>query len=96
MPFDTQKRCGTITKAFHWLMALLVGWQLLKFGDRIAEGEHWVGQVLVPWHVSVGVLLLAFAALIVGHIAMAMFHHLIKRDDTLARMTRSVPIRTDP
>lgn len=173
MIFDTQKRYGMIAKAFHWLMALLIGWQLLKFGDRIAEGEHWVGQVLVPWHVSVGVLLLVlavlriawafgqrrrrpshdpamaffvkaghgllyaglvlmpltgimvmigagyevsafgvelvakgekiswaqsigslhsplawlFTALIIGHIAMAMFHHLIKRDDTLARMT---------
>ncbi len=28
----------------HWLMAFLIGWQLLKFGDRIAEGEHWIGQ----------------------------------------------------
>lgn len=58
MTFDARKRYGTVTEAFHWLMALLVGWQLLKFGDRIAEGEHWVGQTLVPWHVSVGVLML--------------------------------------
>lgn len=39
-------------------MALLVVWQLLKFGDRIADGEHWVGQMLVPWHISIGSLLL--------------------------------------
>lgn len=58
---DSKNGYGTVTKAFHWAMALLVGWQLLKLGDRIADGEHWVGQVLVPWHVSIGVLLLALA-----------------------------------
>ncbi|MBK1698659.1 cytochrome b [Rhodovibrio salinarum] len=60
---DTAAGYGLISKAFHWGMALLIGWQILKFGDRIAEGEHWVGQVLVPWHVSIGVLLLALIVL---------------------------------
>lgn len=163
---------GRISKLFHWLMAVLIGWQLLKLGDRINEGEHWVGQALVPWHVSIGTLLLglivlrllwtasqrrprprqdpttamlvkaghgllyagmlllpftgmmvmlgggygitafgvdllaegeelawaatlgslhsplawAFTALIIGHIAMALVHHFVKRDDTLTRM----------
>ncbi|HLV76485.1 MAG TPA: cytochrome b [Marinobacter sp.] len=60
---DTPERYGTLTKALHWLMALLVGWQLLKLGDRIADGEHWVGQTLVPWHISIGVLLLVLIVL---------------------------------
>ena len=55
---DSRERYGGVSKTFHWLMALLIAWQLLKFADRIAEGEHWVGQNLVPWHISIGVLLL--------------------------------------
>jgi cytochrome b561 len=60
---DTKERYGVISKIFHWLMALLVGWQLLKLGDRIADGKHWVGETLVPWHVSIGTLLLALIVL---------------------------------
>src|SRR3546814_14993391 len=44
-------------------MALLIGWQLLKIFDRVADGEHWIGQTLVPWHVSIGTLLLLLIAL---------------------------------
>jgi cytochrome b561 len=36
----------------------LIGWQMLKFFDRIEDGEHWVGQTLVPYHISIGSLLL--------------------------------------
>jgi len=58
---DSRERYGVISRTLHWLMALLVFWQLLKFGDRIAEGEHWIGQTLVPWHISIGSLLLLLA-----------------------------------
>ncbi|WP_282450850.1 hypothetical protein [Marinobacter bryozoorum] len=37
---DSKERYGTLTKWLHWGMALLIGWQLMKFGDRIADGEH--------------------------------------------------------
>lgn len=60
---DTPERYGTVTRFLHWLMAILVVWQLLKLGDRIQEGEHWIGQTLVPWHVSVGVLILVLAVI---------------------------------
>ncbi|MBF7052440.1 cytochrome b [Halomonas sp. KAO] len=60
---DSKVRYGSVSKTFHWLMTVLIGWQLLKFGDRIAEGEHWVGQTLVPWHVSIGSLLLVLIVL---------------------------------
>lgn len=59
MPRDTTKRYGTVSRLLHWSVALLVAWQVLKLFDRIDEGEHWVGQVLVPWHISIGVLILA-------------------------------------
>lgn len=58
---DSKERYGSVSRTLHWLVALLVFWQLLKFGDRIAEGEHWVGQTLVPWHISIGSLLLLLA-----------------------------------
>lgn len=60
---DTKLRYGIISKLLHWVMALLVGWQFMKFGDRIADGKHWVGETLVPWHVSIGALLLALIVL---------------------------------
>ncbi|MBE7377102.1 cytochrome b [Pseudomonas lopnurensis] len=60
---DSRDRYGSISRSFHWLMALLIVWQFLKLGDRIAEGEHWIGQALVPWHVSLGVLLMILVVL---------------------------------
>ncbi len=62
MPNDSATRYGSVTRFFHWSMALLIGWQMLKFFDRIDDGEHWVGQTLVPWHLSIGTLLLLVAA----------------------------------
>lgn len=50
MTTDTAERYGSMTKFFHWSMAFLIGWQLLKVFDHINDGEHWVGQTLVPWH----------------------------------------------
>lgn len=58
MIHDSRERYGTVTKLLHWLTAVLICWQLLKLSDRIAEGEHWIGLTLVPWHVSVGTVLL--------------------------------------
>lgn len=66
---DSRERYGSVSKALHWLMAVLIGWQLLKFGDRIAEGEHWVGQTLVPWHFSIGTLLLVLIVLRLAWVA---------------------------
>ena len=40
MIHDSRERYGALTKLLHWSMALLVFWQLLKFGDRIFDGEH--------------------------------------------------------
>jgi cytochrome b561 len=60
MKRDSKERYGTISKLFHWGMAILLGWQMLRFFDRIEDGEHWVGQTLVPWHTEVGSLLLLF------------------------------------
>lgn len=60
---DSRQKYGSVSRVFHWLMALLIVWQFLKLGDRIAEGEHWVGQTLVPWHVSLGALLMGLVLL---------------------------------
>ncbi|HDZ57632.1 MAG TPA: cytochrome b [Pseudomonas xinjiangensis] len=63
---DSKERYGRISWLFHWVMTVLIGWQLMKIGDRIAEGEHWIGQTLVPWHVSIGTLLLVLIVLRIG------------------------------
>ena len=55
---DSKISYGIISKTFHWLMALLIIWQLFKFSDRISDGEHWIGQTIVPWHVSIGFTLM--------------------------------------
>ncbi|AFN77989.1 cytochrome b561 [Stutzerimonas stutzeri DSM 10701] len=60
---DSKERYGTVSKWFHWLMGGLIIWQFLKLGDRISEGEHWIGQTLVPWHVSIGALLMVLIVL---------------------------------
>lgn len=63
MSGDTKLRYGLVSRLFHWGVALLVFWQVLKIFDRINDGEHWVGQTLVPWHVSIGSLILVLTVL---------------------------------
>lgn len=63
MKNDSKERYGSVSRWLHWGMAVLIGWQMLKFFDRIDDGEHWVGQTLVSWHVSIGSLLLLLIAL---------------------------------
>src|SRR5690554_195919 len=60
---DSKQRYGGITRLFHWGMGLLIIWQFLKFFDRINDGEHWVGENLVSWHISIGSLLLLLIVL---------------------------------
>ncbi len=60
---DSRERYGSISRWFHWGMAVLLVWQGMKFFDRISDGEHWVGQTLVPWHVRIGSLLLLLVVL---------------------------------
>lgn len=55
---DSPRRYGAVTKLFHWLMALLFVQQFAKLGDRINDGEHWVGDFFGPWHGFVGTLVL--------------------------------------
>jgi len=63
MLHDTPARYGTLSKFLHWSMSLLFLWQLLKLGDRINDGEHWIGQTLVPFHGSIGLILLVMIVL---------------------------------
>lgn len=60
---DSAHRYGSVSRILHWGVALLLTLQFLKLGDRIDEGDHWIGQTLVPTHVSIGVLLLVLVLL---------------------------------
>lgn len=88
MKHDSKERYGSISKTFHWLMAVLIGWQLFKFGDRIAEGEHWVGETLVPWHVSIGTLLLVLIVLRLAWV-MTQRHHRPAQDPATAKLVKA-------
>lgn len=59
---DTPTRYGTLTRLIHWTMAALIVLQFLKLGDRVNDGEHWIGQTIVPLHGSVGILLFVLIA----------------------------------
>ncbi len=85
---DSLERYGTVSKTLHWLMTFLIAWQLLKFGDRIADGEHWVGEALVPWHVSIGSLLLV---LIIVRIVWVFTqrHHRPLQDPKMAKLVKT-------
>ncbi|MBU3825838.1 MAG: cytochrome b/b6 domain-containing protein [Candidatus Oceanisphaera merdipullorum] len=85
---DSKERYGNVSKTFHWLMAVLIVWQLFKFGDRIAEGEHWVGQTLVPWHVSIGTLLLVLIVLRLAWV-MTQRHHRPAQDPANAKLVKA-------
>lgn len=63
MRTDSKERYGTVSRWLHWGMAVLIGWQMLKFFDRIDDGEHWVGENLASWHVSIGFVLLLLVVL---------------------------------
>ena len=60
---DSKERYGGITRLFHWGMGLLIVWQFMKFFDRISDGEHWVGENLASWHISIGSVLLVLIVL---------------------------------
>lgn len=85
---DSRQSYGAVSKFLHWGMALLVGWQLLKLGDRIAEGEHWVGQTLVPFHVSIGSLLLVLIVIRLLWVASQLGHR-PEQDPALAKLVKA-------
>lgn len=65
MLHDNNNRYGSLTRFFHWVIAVLVLQQFFKFADRINDGEHWLGDTFGPWHVSIGagILILTIARL---------------------------------
>lgn len=84
---DDKTRYGSISRLFHWSMAFFIVWQMMRFFDRISEGEHWIGRNLVPWHVSIGVLLLVLVVLRILW-ALSQRSRRPEQDPALARMVR--------
>lgn len=60
---DNPQRYGTVSKFFHWVMAILILEQFFKFADRINDGEHWLGDTFGPLHGSIGMILLMLVVL---------------------------------
>lgn len=63
MKQDTSDHYGSVSRFFHWLIAVLVINQFLKFADRINEGEHWLADTFGPYHVSIGATVMLLAIL---------------------------------
>lgn len=60
---DTAKRYGSVSRFFHWLVAILVIEQFIKFSKRINEGHHWLWDTFGPWHNDIGVIILVLVIL---------------------------------
>ena len=60
---DNRQRYGAVSRFFHLVMAILIFEQFFKLGDRINEGEHWLGDTFGPLHGSIGLLLLMLVVL---------------------------------
>ena len=70
-----------------WLMSSAKGFQTVWFGvlpipDLIAKDKAW-GDLLALVHQSLNLL---FVAVLTGHIAAALKHHFVDKDDILTRM----------
>ena len=63
---DTTERYGSVSRLLHWATALLIIHQFGKFFDRIDEGEHWLGALVGPLHVSIGALIGLLALVRIG------------------------------
>lgn len=70
-----------------WLMSSAKGFQTVYFGvlpipDLVGKDKE-LGDLLRDVHAALNFL---FAAVVVGHVAAALKHHLVDRDDVLRRM----------
>lgn len=73
MLHDNKSRFGSVTRLLHWVVGVLVIWQLLKLADYINDGENWISQTLVkPFHSSIGLLI---AVLVVIRLIWAIKQH---------------------
>ncbi len=93
-----QERAARVTHAALYILLLVmpfVGWAgTSAFGARISifglfdlpmilEKDEAVSKVLLPLHGALG---LTLCALLFMHIGAALFHHFVRKDDTLRRM----------
>lgn len=58
---SASERYSCVSRFFHWAIAALVLFQFLKLGDRIADGAHAIGEMIKPFHGSIGVVILVVA-----------------------------------
>lgn len=70
-----------------WLMSSALGFQTVYFGvlpiPDLLDKDRALGELLKTVHMSLN---FGMAALVALHVAAAFKHHLVDRDDTLARM----------
>ena len=60
---DSPKKYGTISRMFHWIMALLILWQFLSAGAHYFLEDTAIESFFWPSHKPLGVVLLAMVFL---------------------------------
>lgn len=60
---DTSTRYGTVSRAFHWIMVLLIAWQFLGMILRLILGRSPVVGFFVGTHANTGAVILLLAGL---------------------------------
>jgi len=79
--------CMVLMPVTGVLLMLGEGHGLAGFGiELVAESEQEMAWAIAlgQWHAQISWL---FVALVLGHLGAALYHHFVKHDDTLARMT---------
>lgn len=60
---DTSSSYGLLSRALHWVMALLVLHQFVQFFARVDGGREWIKEYLGSYHGTIGLLILGLALL---------------------------------
>ncbi|WP_110656586.1 cytochrome b [Salinicola halimionae] len=60
---DSPQRYGSVTRALHWLIALLVIAQLTSVFSSFLWEHNVYSQLILPWHTTIGVSVLVVMAL---------------------------------
>lgn len=55
---DTPSRYGLVSRLLHWITALLVIFQFLRFLGKYVDPTHWINATFKPLHASLGFTLL--------------------------------------
>ena len=85
---NTSVGYGSVAKFLHWSIVILIIAQyvIIEAADELPDGPEKLAGIAN--HKSVGMLILGLALVTVAalHALAALYHHFVRKDDTLRRM----------